>query len=427
MTEEMHVALGEETLPLEPVGNTGGVIEPFSDETVADVEALEPADEVEEPQEGEEEYVEFHRKYQPRVWGDFVGQEEIIAQLKEDIIKNRRVQGRLLRGKPGVGKSSIVKVFTKAMNCTGRPADSADPCLTCDACLAFDASANGGMNHFVAALKSGVEDTRRIVSNGSVKQMQKAPFIIIDECHALSEPAWNAFLPYLENKDSADYVPIFFCTTKMNGIKDEIITRVQEYRLKNIPVATLEKYVRDIAAREHKEISDSGAAWCARAAKGSARGALKKLEEYLRNPDMYSGTESTATSLLRCLIYGDIIRIHEALEDAKEHEASLRDGTEEVMSQLRHYITWVYGATVSNADLPFADLPKQDIGLQEMRRHLPPDMAMKLLKTLERSFQGFWNTSDENIIFEILWIDVTMRMRSVITAKQSQAKAPQGG
>lgn len=396
----------------------------MSEEVVEEVavSVVEEADSVEPTQAQPTEYVEFHRKYQPRVWDDFIGQEHIVAPLKRDIIENRRVQGRLFRGAAGTGKSSMVKVFTKAMNCEGRPADSADPCLVCDSCVRFDAEENGGMYYFVGSVTSGVDDVRAIVNAGRVKQMMKAPYIIMDECHALSKFAWDAFLAYLENKDDMDSVPIIFCTTEAGGIKASISTRVQEYKFRNIPVPVLEQYVKDIARREGVEITDNGASWCARAAQGSARGALKRLEEYLRNPDLYSVDESFATVLMREFILGDVPKLHKALESVKQIDSALRDGTELAMNQLRHYIARQNKATVSLGDLPFADLPKQNVGLSRMEQNLPSDKAMKVLKRMAATFHGFWNTTDENIIFEILWIDLTVRMHELLEDRRAKQK-----
>lgn len=396
----------------------------MSEEIIEEVETpiVEDSEVTQDAETQPTEYVEFHRKYQPRVWDDFIGQEHIVAPLKRDIIENRRVQGRLFRGAAGTGKSSMVKVFTKAMNCEGRPADSADPCLVCDSCIRFDAEENGGMYYFVGSVTSGVEDVRAIVNAGRVKQMMKAPYIIMDECHALSKFAWDAFLAYLENKDDMDSVPIIFCTTEAGGIKASISTRVQEYKFRNIPVPVLEQYVKDIAEREGVEITDNGAAWCARAAQGSARGALKRLEEYLRNPDLYSVDESFATVLMREFVLGDIPKIHKALESVKQIDSALRDGTELAMNQLRHYIAWKNKATVSLGDLPFADLPKQDVGLAMMENNLPSDTAMKVLKLMAETFHGFWNTTDENIIFEILWLDLTVRMHKHLKDMEKKQK-----
>lgn len=396
----------------------------MSEEIIEEVETpiIEDSEVTQDAETQPTEYVEFHRKYQPRVWDDFIGQEHIVAPLKRDIIENRRVQGRLFRGAAGTGKSSMVKVFTKAMNCEGRPADSADPCLVCDSCVRFDAEENGGMYYFVGSVTSGVEDVRAIVNAGRVKQMMKAPYIIMDECHALSKFAWDAFLAYLENKDDMDSVPIIFCTTEAGGIKASISTRVQEYKFRNIPVPVLEQYVKDIAEREGVEITDNGAAWCARAAQGSARGALKRLEEYLRNPDLYSVDESFATVLMREFVLGDIPKIHKALESVKQIDSALRDGTELAMNQLRHYIAWKNKATVSLGDLPFADLPKQDVGLAMMENNLPSDTAMKVLKLMAETFHGFWNTTDENIIFEILWLDLTVRMHKHLKDMEKKQK-----
>lgn len=124
-------------------------------------------------------YTEFHRKYQPKIWDDFIGQDEIVAQLKRDIIEGRHVQGRLFQGKAGTGKSSTVKVFTKALNCENRPEGSADPCLVCESCVRFDNEKHGGMAYFVASEAGGVDKVRSIIQSGSIKQMMKAPLSLL--------------------------------------------------------------------------------------------------------------------------------------------------------------------------------------------------------------------------------------------------------
>ena len=378
------------------------------------------------------EYVEFHRKYQPRVWDDFVGQEAVIAELKEDIIKNRHVQGRLFCGDAGRGKSSMARVFVKAMNCENRAPDSADPCLICDSCLRFDADPSQMMTTVVASVESGVDNVRTIVANGSVKRFAKAPFIVIDECHALSQPAWDAFLDYLENKDFQDTSPIIFCTTDKHKIKkDSINSRVKEYDFERIPSKTLEGYVQRIAEREGVEVSPEGLEWIARRAGGSARFALKYMEEYLRNPGLYSSRESAVTLLLRACLWGSIKQLNSALEQATETD-SLADATEQAITLLLKYMSYVAKAEdVSNDELPFYDIPDQNLALDIMKQNIPPALALYLVQIFKQDFQGYWNVKDDSVIFSATWYNATYEVykhkASLKKAKQPAGTQPQEG
>lgn len=355
----------------------------------------------------ESEYMELHRKYQPRAWGDFVGQDEIVTELKKHVIMGKHVQGRLFQGKAGTGKSSMVRVFTKAMNCTGRPEDSADPCMVCDSCLTFDANEDGGMTYFNASGLEGVEAVRQIISSGRIQQNIKHPFIVIDECHALSPQAWRVFLSYLDNKDDLNLTPIIFCTTDYRRITEPIDTRVQTYKFKNIKLATLKQYIRKIAAAEELDITDAGVDWCAKNAGGSARGALKRIEEYMRNPDIYNQDESAATLLLRGLVLADLKKLSVELESLGEIDGALRDSTETSITLLTNYLMFCDKADIDKSELPFYDISKQELALNTMGQKLSIDLLIRVLAILTSTFEGYASFSDEALIFKIAWVRAT--------------------
>lgn len=355
----------------------------------------------------ESEYMELHRKYQPRTWDDFVGQDEIVAVLKQHVIMGKHVQGRLFQGKAGTGKSSMVRVFTKAMNCSGRPEDSADPCMVCDSCLTFDANEDGGMAYFNASDLDGVEAVRQIISSGRIQQNIKRPFIVIDECHALSPQAWRVFLSYLDNKDDLNLTPIIFCTTDYRRITEPIDTRVQTYKFKNIKLATLKQYIRKIAAAEELDITDAGVDWCAKNAGGSARGALKRIEEYMRNPDIYNQEESTATLLLRNLVLGNLKKLSVELESLGEIDGALRSGTETSIALLTNYLMFCDNAEIDDSELPFDDIAKRELAINRMGQTLSIDLLMQVLAILTSAFEGYVSFSDEELIFKIAWVRAT--------------------
>jgi len=198
----------------------------------------------------------------------------------------------------------------------------------------------------------------------------------------------------------------------MNKVKETIVTRVQSYNFKNIPVSTLEDYLYKVARVEGVELTSTGASWCARNAKGSARGALKCLEEYLRNPNMYDANEGVATSLLKYAIYGNLSGLYDGLERAKDISGALRAGTEEAMVLMTNYAFKLGKAQVPMDKLPFYDLQKQTFALHEMSKRVPEQVALEIIEMFQRVFKGIWNASDENDIFTIAWLKATLRMRA---------------
>lgn len=352
-------------------------------------------------------YIEFHRKYQPETWDDFIGQDKVINQLKIDVIGNRHVQGRMFEGTAGTGKTSIALVLAKALNCTGRPKDSADPCQKCEWCKTVQTAKLGAINYFNASRAGGIEVAREIVTLGTVKQALGAPFIIVDECHGLTSAAWGVFYDYLENKENTPRAPIIFCTTENPRIDDAIRSRLQWYKFNNIRQQTLEDWLQDIAGQEGITITDNGIRWCAQNAGGSARMALTRLEEYLRNPDQYDADESTSTALMRGMVQGELKSIGEAIDKAAETPGALRAATEEAVRQLTSYVLKRGGGNVESGKLPFRDLADQDAMLADMGRVFNPQVTFTIQEIFENRLKGLWNVSDEVTLYASAWTRAT--------------------
>lgn len=352
-------------------------------------------------------YIEFHRKYQPETWDDFIGQDKVISQLKIDVIENRHIQGRMFEGTAGTGKTSIALVLAKALNCTGRPKDSADPCQKCEWCKTVQTAKLGAINYFNASKAGGIEIAREIVTLGTVKQALGAPFIIVDECHGLTSAAWGVFYDYLENKENTPKAPIIFCTNHNPRIDDAIKSRLQWYKFTNIRQNTLEDWLQDIADKEGITITANGIRWCAQNAGGSARMALARLEEYLRNPDDYDADESTTTALMRCMVRGELDRIGEAIDKAAETPGALRTATEEAINQLTNYVMKAGNGTVESGRLPFFDVANQEALLADMSKVFNFKLTFAVQEVFENRLKGIWNINDEVTLYASAWTRAT--------------------
>jgi hypothetical protein len=155
------------------------------------------------------------------------------------------------------------------------------------------------------------------------------------------------------------------------------------------------------------------------------------MEEYLRNPGLYSSRESAVTLLLRACLWGSIKKLNSALEQAKETD-SLADATEQAITLLLKYMSYVAKAEdVSNDELPFYDIPDQNLALDIMKQNIPPALALYLVQIFKQDFQGYWNVKDDSVIFSATWYNATYEVykhkASLKKAKQPAGTQPQEG
>lgn len=221
-------------------------------------------------------YTALYRKWRPVGFADVKGQDHIVQTLKNQIISQRVGHAYLFCGTRGTGKTSIAKIFSKAVNCEN-PADGS-PCGECRTCKSIAAGASLNVMEIDAASNNGVENIREIRD-----QVQYPPtegnykVYIIDEVHMLSTGAFNALLKTLE--EPPPYVIFILATTEAHKIPITVLSRCQRYDFKRISLNTLATQLRDLSAAEAIEVEDRALTYIARAADGSMRDALSLLDQ----------------------------------------------------------------------------------------------------------------------------------------------------
>jgi DNA polymerase-3 subunit gamma/tau len=167
----------------------------------------------------------FYRKYRPCCFNDIIGQNHIITTLKNAIKLNRINHAYIFCGPKGIGKTSIAKIFARAVNCL-HPIDG-DICQECENCKL--ANTDMDILELDAASNNGVDDVRKIISNVQFRPMQlKYKVYIVDEAHMLSVAAWNSFLKTIE--ESPEYAIFIFATTEMHKIPSTVVSRCQYFQ-----------------------------------------------------------------------------------------------------------------------------------------------------------------------------------------------------
>lgn len=221
-------------------------------------------------------YTALYRKWRPVSFDDVKGQDPIVQTLKNQITSERVGHAYLFCGTRGTGKTSIAKIFARAVNCEN-PAEGS-PCNECPTCRAIISGSSMNVVEIDAASNNGVENIRDIRD-----QVQYPPtegryrVYIIDEVHMLSIGAFNALLKTLEEPPS--YVIFILATTEVHKIPITILSRCQRYDFKRISLDTIAARLRELTEAEHIEVEDKALTYIAKAADGSLRDGLSLLDQ----------------------------------------------------------------------------------------------------------------------------------------------------
>ncbi len=224
----------------------------------------------------ETHYLALYRKYRPQTFEDVCGRDAIVQTLKNQINSGRIGHSYLFCGTRGTGKTTIAKIYAKAVNCQ-HPADG-NPCGECETCRAIAANADLNVVEMDAASNNGVDDVRGIVEQVSYSPTQgKYRVFIIDEVHMLSTPAFNALLKTLEEPPA--YAIFILCTTEPNKLPVTILSRCQRYDFGRMPLATIAARLKTVCEREGLRAEEEAISFIASAADGSMRDGLSILDQ----------------------------------------------------------------------------------------------------------------------------------------------------
>ncbi|RJR45450.1 MAG: DNA polymerase III subunit gamma/tau [Desulfobacteraceae bacterium] len=223
-------------------------------------------------------YEVLARKWRPQIFQDVVGQEHITQTLMNAVKEDRIAHAYLFGGARGVGKTSVARVFAKAINC--RNGEPGTPCNTCPSCLGITGGSAMDVQEIDGASNRGIEEIRELREN--IKYMPTAGryrVYIIDEVHMLTLPAFNALLKTLEEPPA--HVKFIFATTDPHKVPVTILSRCQRFDFKRIPPQNLVLQLEKISVREGFEISKTGLAIIAAKAEGSMRDAESLLDQVI--------------------------------------------------------------------------------------------------------------------------------------------------
>ncbi|MGE4320230.1 MAG: DNA polymerase III subunit gamma/tau [Acholeplasmataceae bacterium] len=221
-------------------------------------------------------YVALYRTYRPKSFEEVAGQKVVIRTLKNALIHDKIQHAYLFSGPRGTGKTSVAKIFAKAVNCL-TPVNGS-PCNKCDVCKGIDHGDIADVIEIDAASNNGVDEIRDL--RDKVKYMPsvgKYKVYIIDEVHMLTQGAFNALLKTLE--EPPKHVIFILATTEVYKIPSTILSRCQRYDFKNIEVKDIVEKLSEIVKNEQIDIEDDAIKAIAEDAEGGLRDAISLLDQ----------------------------------------------------------------------------------------------------------------------------------------------------
>ena len=240
-------------------------------------------------------YTALYRKFRPAVFDDVKGQDYIITTLQNQIRANRIGHAYLFCGTRGTGKTTVAKIFAKAVNCE-HPVEGS-PCGECAMCRSIAAGTSMNVIEIDAASNNGVDSIREIREEVTYRPTEgRYKVYIIDEVHMLSIGAFNALLKTLE--EPPEYVIFILATTEIHKIPVTILSRCQHYDFKRISIETITGRMKELMDTEKVEVEDRALTYIAKAADGSMRDALSLLDQCIA---FYLGQRLTYDNVLEVL------------------------------------------------------------------------------------------------------------------------------
>ena len=265
-------------------------------------------------------------KYRPTKFSEVIGQEATVISLK-NIIKNQNFHnGYIFAGTRGVGKTTLGRLFAKALNCSNYDLESGSTCNVCPDCESIQKNSHLDLIEIDAASRTGVDDMRELLESVQYRPSQgKYKVYLIDEVHMLSIQSFNALLKTLE--EPPEHVIFILATTESNKIPKTIVSRCLQFNLKLVPDAQIGENLQKVFNNEGVKYDEKSLDLLIELAKGSVRDSLTLADQAISHCD-------------KNLNESEISKLHGVLDltsTAKLFDAIFSNDIDKVSAELERY------------------------------------------------------------------------------------------
>lgn len=358
-------------------------------------------------------YTALYRKFRPSTFDEVKGQDHIVQTLKNQINANRIGHAYLFCGTRGTGKTSVAKIFAKAVNCE-HPVDGS-PCNECDVCKGINSGSSMNVIEIDAASNNGVDNIRQIRDEIQYTPSSgKYTVYIIDEVHMLSIGAFNALLKTLEEPPS--YVLFILATTEPHKIPITILSRCQRYDFKRISIDTIADRLMELMVKENIDVEEKAVRYVAKAADGSMRDALSLLDQciafYLGQKLTYENVlevlgavdNEIFSQLTRSVIDGDVVGCIHLLDEMVMQGRELGQFVNDFIWYLRNLML----IKTSDGASDVIDASAERIqALKEEAEMADTDVIMRYIRIFSELSSQIKYSSQKRVLIEIALIKLT--------------------
>ncbi len=355
-------------------------------------------------------YTALYRKWRPATFDEVKGQDHIVITLKNQINSGRIGHAYLFCGTRGTGKTSVAKIFAKAVNCE-HPVDG-NPCGECASCRAIASGASMNVVEIDAASNNGVDNIRQIRDEVEYSPADgKFRVYIIDEVHMLSTGAFNALLKTLEEPPS--YVIFILATTEAHRIPITVLSRCQRYDFRRIDGDTITARLAEMAAAEQIEVDDKALRYVAKKGDGSLRDSISLFDQCVA---FYYGQRLTYERVLDVLgavdneVYSQFFRtlgnkdVGQCLRQIEQLVLSGRDLTQFV-SDFIWYLRGMLLAQTGEDSQDFLDMSEEDWRrLTEDAGLVSQETVMRYIRVLSETMNQMRFSASKRVLLEIALI-----------------------
>ena len=352
-------------------------------------------------------YLALYRKFRPAKWDEVKGQDHIVKTLRNQIITDKIGHAYLFCGTRGTGKTTIAKLFARAINCTDLR--DGEPCGECPSCKSALAGNNINIIEIDAASNNRVDDARALIEEVEYPPIGAAHKVyIIDEVHALTDNAFNTLLKTLE--EPPEYVVFIFATTESQKILKTILSRCQRFDFHRIPPAVITARLKEVAQAENIDAEVRALEYIARVADGALRDALSLLDQcssFYDNQkltldkvlDMLGTVDAEVfASFFDALVAADVAKAIEILDDVLISGKEIMQFTSDFIWYLRNMLL-----------LKMANDPKRILDMSDENRKILKKQAdaisevelMRMINYFSDTYNQMRHETQKRVLFEI--------------------------